>query len=95
MAKRWQLRTWTKGTGATVEPAGDADRPLPGARPGGLTSLPPKRPWPGAARPTPARPEKQRVTREARRRRALSYLDSASIERLEELEAELEGRAGS
>jgi hypothetical protein len=89
MAKRWQLRTWTKGTGATVEPAGATDRPLTRARPGGLTRHPPKRPW-AATVPRPAsRLPKPRVSDEARRRRARGYLDPASLERLEELETEL------
>ena len=90
MAQRWQLRTWTKGTGASVEPAGASDRPRTRARPGGLSALPPKRPWaPGSRReatPLPA----QRVERGARHRHALGYLDEAAVARLEMLEAELE-----
>jgi hypothetical protein len=92
MAQRWQLRTWTKGTGAAVEPAGAPDRPRTRARPGGLTALPPKRPWaPGAGR-APAALPRQRVEQEARHRHALGYLDEAALERLEALESEL-GRA--
>lgn len=90
VAKRWQLRTWTKGTGATVEPAGAADRPVARARPGGLTRHPPKRPWASTAPRPKSRPANHRVSGEARRRHALGYLDTASLERLEELEAALE-----
>ena len=93
MAKRWQLRTWTKGTGAIVEPAGAADRPLTRARPGGLTRHPPKRPWSITAPRPKSRPPKPRLSGEARRRHALGYLDTASLERLEELETELEPRS--
>lgn len=90
MAQRWQLKTWTKGTGATVEPAGATDRPLTRARPGGLTRHPPKRPW-AATVPRPASPlPKPRVSGEARRRHALGYLDTASLDRLEKLETALE-----
>ncbi len=86
MAKRWQLRTWTKGTGATVEPAGAADRPRTPARPGGLTALPPKRPWAPGARRAPAALPDPRIEVDARRRHALGYLDRAALERLEALE---------
>jgi len=93
MAQRWQLRTWTKGTGASVEPAGAPDRPRTRARPGGLPVLPPKRPWaPGSRRP-PAPLPVQRVERDARHRHALGYRDEADLERLEELEAELDRRS--
>jgi hypothetical protein len=86
---RWQLRTWTKGTGATVEPAGAPDRPRSRARPGGLPAMPPKRAWaPTTTRPKPRLPE-PRIERRARQRHALGYLDAASLERLEQLEAEL------
>jgi hypothetical protein len=89
MAQRWQLRTWTKGTGAAVEPAGAPDGPRTRARPGGLTALPPKRPWaPGSGR-APAALPRQRVEGDARRRHALGYLDRAALERLEALESEL------
>jgi hypothetical protein len=89
MATRWQLRTWTKGTGATVEPAGADDRPPARARPGGLTRMPPKRSWSpsraGSAPPVAA----LRVSAGARRRHALGYLDAGALDRLEGLEAEL------
>jgi hypothetical protein len=89
MATRWQLRTWTKGTGATVEPAGADDRPPARARPGGLTPLPPKRAW-APGRPGPARAlAGERLALGARRRHALGYLDPAALDRLESLEAEL------
>ena len=90
MAKQWQLRTWTKGTGATVEPTGAPDRPVARARPGGLTHHPPKRPWASTAPHPKPRLPKPRVSGEARRRHALGYLDTASLDRLEELEAALE-----
>jgi hypothetical protein len=81
-----------EGHGAAVEPAGAPDRPRTRARPGGLTALPPKRPWaPGAGR-APAALPRQRVEQEARHRHALGYLDEAALERLEALESEL-GRA--
>ncbi|MGN6378399.1 MAG: hypothetical protein ACTHNU_05565 [Gaiellales bacterium] len=93
MARRWQMRTWTKGTGATVEPAGADDRPLAAARPGGLTALPSKRPW-AAGRPRPAaRLPQQRISGGARRRHALGYLDPAAVERLEALESQLGGES--
>ena len=89
MAQRWQLRTWTKGTGAAVEPAGAPDRPRTRARPGGLTALPPKRPWaPAASRAATALPG-QRLEHDARRRHALGYLDEAALDRLEALESDL------
>jgi hypothetical protein len=89
VAQRWQLRTWTKGTGASVEPAGAPDRPRTRARPGGLSPLPPKRPWAPAARRPPAPLPVPRVEQDARRRHALGYLDRDALQRLEELEIEL------
>ncbi len=89
MAQRWQLRTWTKGTGAAVEPAGAPDRPRTRARPGGLTALPPKRPWAPAAHREAATLPGQRLQRDARRRHALGYLDEAALDRLEALESDL------
>jgi hypothetical protein len=90
VAKRWQLRTWTKGTGASVEPAGAPDRPRTRARPGGLPALPPKRPWAHGRRPAAGPLPAQRVERDARHRHALGYLDEAALARLETFEAELE-----
>ena len=92
MAQRWQLRTWTKGTGASVEPAGAPDRPRTNARPGGLTALPPKRPWAPGRRRAPAPLPAPRVERDARHRHALGYLDEGALARLEQLEAELDRR---
>jgi hypothetical protein len=91
VAKRWQLRTWTKGTGATVEPEGAEDRPPVRARPGGLSQPLPTRPWaPAPAAPrTSARLAKHRVSSDARHRHALGYLDEATIKRLETLETDL------
>jgi hypothetical protein len=87
------MRTWTKGTGATVEPEGADDRPRSRARPGGLSSPLPGRPWqstprhPRQAAPLPG----PRVSGDARRRHALGYLDPATVQQLEGLEAELRG----
>ena len=89
MAQRWQLRTWTKGTGAAVEPAGAPDRPRTRARPGGLPTLPPKRPWAPSSGRAAATLPRQRVDGDARRRHARGYLDEAALERLEALESEL------
>jgi hypothetical protein len=84
--RRWQLRTWTKGTGATVEPEGAADAAPVRARPGGLTALPPKRQRPRAAdRPAGA----HRTADEAARRLAARHLDGETIEALLELRAQL------
>lgn len=72
-----------------MEPAGAADRPPTRARPGGLTRLPPKRPWAPAAPRSKPRLPKPRVSGEARRRHALGYLDADALEQLEQLETEL------
>jgi hypothetical protein len=94
MGQRWQLRTWTKGTGASVEPAGAPDRPRTRARPGGLPALPAKRQWaPTACHTAPALPG-QRVQKDARRRHALGYLDEAALDRLEALESDLDQAPG-
>ena len=88
---RWQLRTWTKGTGAAVEPAGARDAPPAKARPGALRALPPRGPWAeGMGRP-PASVQSHRTTLDARRRHARRYVDDEAIERLERLEEELSG----
>jgi hypothetical protein len=72
-----------------VEPAGAPDHPRTSARPGGLTDLPPKRPWaPSARSAAPALPG-QRVEKDARRRHARGYLDDAALDRLEALESDL------
>jgi hypothetical protein len=94
MAQRWQLRTWTKGTGAAVEPAGAPDRPRTRARPGGLTALPRKRPWAPAGRPAAPSLAGQRVETDARRRHARGYLDETALDRLEALESDLAPDAG-
>jgi hypothetical protein len=92
MAKRWQLRTWTKGTGATVEPEGAQDGPRGRARPGGLSRPLPTRPFAGAPRSRRQQtlPD-HRVSGGARHRHALGYLDEATVERLERLESHLRG----
>jgi hypothetical protein len=90
MAKRWQLRTWTKGTGAAVEPEGADDRPPIRARPGGLDALPPRRPWPTRDGALSGRLPEPHVAQRSRRRRALGYLDAETLERLEALETQLD-----
>jgi hypothetical protein len=86
---RWQLRTWTKGTGAAVEPVGAEDRPPVRARPGGLAAVParpgaPRRPT-SAARP----PAAHRTDGDARRAHALRRLDPETVAGLERLERRL------
>ena len=90
MAKRWQLRTWTKGTGAAVEPEGADDRPPVRVRPGGLTALPPRRSWTARPGTQSGRLPEHHVAGRARRRHALGYLDAETLERLEALEVELD-----
>lgn len=93
MAKRWQLKTWTKGTGATIEPEGAEDRPRGRARPGGLSRPLPSRPIAEAPRPRrhPSPRPEHHVSGSARHRHALGYLDEDTLERLEALERELRG----
>jgi hypothetical protein len=86
---KWQLRTWTKGTGAAVEPAGAADRPPVPARPGRPRSLPPRGPWTAGIEGAEPAAGTHRTTAEARRRHARRYVSDAAIDRLEELEADL------
>jgi hypothetical protein len=87
---KWQLRTWTKGTGAAVEPVGAIDAaPVP-ARPGRPRALPPRGPW--TADGGGAAAGSHRTAREARRRHARRYAGDEAIDRLEQLEAELLGR---
>ncbi|HEY7259538.1 MAG TPA: hypothetical protein VH459_10730 [Gaiellales bacterium] len=89
---KWQLRTWTKGTGAAVEPVGAADRPPAPARPGRPRALPPRGPWtPPTERIEPASGA-HRTAAEARRRHARRFVSDAAIARLEELEADLLSR---
>jgi hypothetical protein len=89
---KWQLRTWTKGTGAAVEPVGAADRPPAPARPGRPRALPPRGPWTtDAGGPEPAAAS-HRTAAEARRRHARRFVSDEAIERLEELEADLLSR---
>jgi hypothetical protein len=89
---RWQLRTWTKGTGATVEPAGATDAPPAPARPGEPRALPPRGPWAANADGRAAPGGRHRTAAEARRRHARRFVSDAAIERLEQLEADLLGR---
>lgn len=91
MARKWQLRTWTKGTGATVEPVGSGDALEGRARPGGLTPLPPRRPWSERSRRRQSVPQEHVTTGAARRRHALRHMDEAVVAKLEKLEAELAG----
>jgi hypothetical protein len=89
--KRWQLRTWTKGTGAAVEPVGAADSPPSPARPGSPRVLPLRGPWIASpSRPAPPAAG-HRTALAARRRHARRYADDEAIERLERLEADLLG----
>jgi hypothetical protein len=78
--RRWQLRTWTKGTGAVVEPRGARDAPPARAMPGGLTPLPP----PGARRRGQHdRPAGAHVTSDdAARRLAARHLSEETISAL-------------
>jgi len=90
MPKRWQMRTWTKGTGASVEPAGADDRPPVRARPGSPPGQArPRRPAAQQLRPATARTP-HRVSSAARRRHALGYLEPDALDRLEALEAALD-----
>jgi hypothetical protein len=86
---KWQLRTWTKGTGAAVEPVGAADRPPAPARPGSPRALPPRGPWTAETHGYAPAAGTHRTTAEARRRHARRFVSEAAIERLEELEADL------
>jgi hypothetical protein len=89
---KWQLRTWTKGTGAAVEPVGATDRAPAPARPGSPRALPPRGPWTAAtARPAPAAGS-HRTAAEARRRHARRFVSDEAIDRLEQLEADLLSR---
>jgi hypothetical protein len=86
---KWQLRTWTKGTGAAVEPVGAGDRaPVP-AQPGRLRALPPRGEWTAAPEGRDAPRGRHRTKLDARRRHASRYVDERAIERLEQLEADL------
>ena len=86
---KWQLRTWTKGTGAAVEPVGAADRPPAPAQPGRPRALPPRGPWTAASGAIEPAAGSHRTAAEARRRHARRFVSDAAIERLEELEADL------
>jgi len=86
---RWQLRTWTKGTGAAVEPAGATDAPPAPAPPGKPRALPPRAPWTAAAEGRGAPRGRHRTTLEARRRHARRFVSDDAIEQLEQLEADL------
>jgi hypothetical protein len=77
-----------------VEPAGAPDGPRTRARPGGLTALPPKRPWAPTALPPAPAPAGRRVEKGARRRHARGYLDEAALDRLEALESDLARNGG-
>jgi hypothetical protein len=91
---KWQLRTWTKGTGASVEPVGAADRaPVP-AQPGWPRALPPRGAWTAAPEGRDAPRGRHRTELDARRRRASRYVDERAIERLEQLETDLLDRGG-
>jgi hypothetical protein len=87
-ARRWQLRTWTKGTGATVEPEGARDRPpdVP-MREGRPDHDPPRGP---RAKPRDRAVAVTRHDARARRRLAERHLDPDTVRALERLERELE-----
>jgi hypothetical protein len=89
---RWQLRTWTKGTGAAVEPAGATDAPPVPTRPGRPRALPPRGPWTATSEARGAAAGRHRTTLEARRRHAQRFVSDDAIERLERLEADLLSR---
>jgi hypothetical protein len=92
--RKWQLRTWTKGTGAAVEPVGAPDTPPVRARPGTPRPLPPRGPWTTAASRGAEPVHGHRTALEARRRHARRYVDDDEISRLEQLEDELRRAAG-
>jgi hypothetical protein len=89
MAKKWRLTTWTKGTGAFIEPLDGEDRPKARARPGGLA--PSRRT--GSFSVHASRPDLQtdehRTEPDARRRHALRHLDAETLDKLESLERAL------
>jgi hypothetical protein len=91
MAKKWRLTTWTKGTGAFIEPLDPEGKPEATARPGGLEPAKRRTAW--TSRPT--RPDsstdEHRTAPDARRRHALRHLDGDTLDRLEELERRLSG----
>jgi hypothetical protein len=91
MAGTWQLKTWTKGTGAAVEPVGSSDSFPVEARPGGLTPMPPKRVR-APRRHRGTRAGQHRTTAEARRRHALRHMDEETVAELEVLERTLADR---
>jgi hypothetical protein len=91
MAGTWQLKTWTKGTGAAVEPVGSSDSFPVEARPGGLTPMPPKRVR-APRRHRGTRAGQHRTTAEARRRHALRHMDEETVAELEALERTLADR---
>ena len=89
---KWQLRTWTKGTGAAVEPVGAADRPPAPARPGIPRALPPREPWTAETDRHETAAGSHRTAADARRRHARRFVSDDAIDRLEELEADLLSR---
>jgi hypothetical protein len=91
MAKKWRLTTWTKGTGAFVEPLDQDGKPEATARPGGLAPTRRSGAWnPGRTRPDSPTQE-HRTEPDARRRRALRHMDGDTVDKLEELERRLSG----
>jgi hypothetical protein len=86
MAKKWRLTTWTKGTGAFIEPLEDDGKSQAQARPGGLDPARRHGPWsPGRTRPDGHTGE-HRTEPDARRRHALRHLDDETLDKLEDLE---------
>jgi hypothetical protein len=87
--RSWQLRTWTKGTGAAVEPVGASDSAPLRARPGGLVQLPAKAAW--AQRRRADAPAGRHCTADAATRRlAARHLSEQTIDALLELRERLE-----
>ncbi|MGZ4313651.1 MAG: hypothetical protein ACXVR1_16255 [Solirubrobacteraceae bacterium] len=93
MGKTWTLRTWTKGTGAFVEPLDPSGQPTGKARPGGFVQAP-RRPWNRSRTWVEARVDRHRTDSDARRRHARRHMDEPTVERLEELERQLANASG-
>jgi hypothetical protein len=89
MAKKWRLTTWTKGTGAFIEPLDGDGKPEGKARPGGLAPSRPRHAWTPRGTRKDASPGEHRTEPDARRRHALRHLDDETLDRLEELERRL------
>jgi hypothetical protein len=89
MAKKWRLTTWTKGTGAFIEPLDQDGKPQATARPGGLAPTQRRGAWNPRRTRADAPTEEHRTAPDARRRHALRHMDGDTVDRLEELERRL------